>query len=176
VKNIIIESDTCGMWAKGIIVEKCDLNNKLPFPDNFFDVVFSNQVIEHLINIDCFIEEVYRILKSDGYAIISTENLSSWDNLLALFLGYQAFSQCISTKKHIGNKFSPQYKKDVEEIYFAHRTIFTYFGLLELFKTYGFIIEKVLTAGYSIFDKIDPIHSRYITVKVRKGDNNVSKK
>jgi len=35
--------------SKGIIVEKCDLNNKLPFPDNFFDVVFSNQVIEHLI-------------------------------------------------------------------------------------------------------------------------------
>jgi len=42
--------------------------------------------------------EVYRVCKKMGYIIISTENLSSFDNLFALFLGYQAFSQNLAKK------------------------------------------------------------------------------
>lgn len=45
---------------------------RLAFPDDSFDVVVSFQVIEHLNNADGFLEDIKRVLKKDGRAIIST--------------------------------------------------------------------------------------------------------
>jgi ubiquinone/menaquinone biosynthesis C-methylase UbiE len=45
------------------------------FPDNSFDTVVSFQVIEHIQNDAKFIEEIYRVLKKDGVALISTPNI-----------------------------------------------------------------------------------------------------
>ena len=41
-------------------------DEKLPFEDNSFDIVISNQVIEHVNNQDIHINEVCRVLKKDG--------------------------------------------------------------------------------------------------------------
>lgn len=41
----------------------------LPASDNTFDVVFSSNVLEHVINIDKVLSETYRVLKSGGIAI-----------------------------------------------------------------------------------------------------------
>ena len=154
---------------KGITVMKSDLNEVFPFADNFFEVVHANQVIEHLTNVDSFIREIYRVLKPDGHAIVSTENLSSIDNLLALFLGQQAFSQSISERKSVGNIFSPSYGVAIQEKHSAHKIIFTYFGLQQLLRSYNFDVEKVLTAGfYGFLARMDPIHARLIVVKARK--------
>ena len=175
-KNIygidIVEGALKKSKKRGIKVKKSDLNNKFPFDDNFFDVVHANQVIEHLINVDCFIDEIKRVLKPNGYCIISTENLSSIDNLLAMFLGQQAFSQHISEKYHLGNKFSPHHGEPMKFKFLVHRTIFSYFGLQDIFKHYGFRIDKVLASGFfplpNFLSKIDKIHSHFITVKLRK--------
>ncbi len=48
--------------------------NAMVFPDNSFDVVVSFQVIEHLHDAGKFLEEIRRVLKKDGRAIISTPN------------------------------------------------------------------------------------------------------
>lgn len=45
---------------------------KLPFPDNHFDIVISDQVIEHLENPQKAILESYRVLKKGGMAIHTT--------------------------------------------------------------------------------------------------------
>lgn len=52
--------------SKGIKTFCVDLNNKLPFEDNFFDIIHANQAIEHLNDTDKFITEIYRILKVGG--------------------------------------------------------------------------------------------------------------
>ena len=160
---------------KGIKVLKSDLNKKLPFKDKFFDVVHANQVIEHLTDVDLFAEEIYRILKPDGYAIISTENLSSWHNLFALFLGHQAFSQHISSKYHVGNSISPHYGEKFSLVSWTHNKIFTYKGLKEFFKAYKFRDNTILGAGHypslnlsTLFSRLDPIHTHFITIKARK--------
>lgn len=88
----IVEEYVRKAGEKGIRVIKADLNTKLPVESDFFDVVVSNQLIEHLIDTYVFVKEIYRILKYKGYAIISTENLSSWHNIYALLLGYRLFS------------------------------------------------------------------------------------
>ncbi len=45
----------------------CDLNEKLPFSNEEFDVIFCSEVIEHLPIIDTFLEECNRILIGGGY-------------------------------------------------------------------------------------------------------------
>ena len=41
----------------------------IPFPENSFDVVFTSNVLEHVIGIGVFIEEIARVLKPGGVAI-----------------------------------------------------------------------------------------------------------
>lgn len=48
-----------------------DMQN-LPYEDNTFDFVISDQVIEHINNPQKAIEESYRVLKKDGIAIHTT--------------------------------------------------------------------------------------------------------
>jgi SAM-dependent methyltransferase len=52
-------------------IKQADIeNNGLPYPDNYFDVVFSKSVIEHFHNPDIMVKEVFRCLKPGGLAII----------------------------------------------------------------------------------------------------------
>jgi 2-polyprenyl-3-methyl-5-hydroxy-6-metoxy-1,4-benzoquinol methylase len=46
----------------------------LPFPAGTFDVVISNQVIEHVEHYERYFEEAARVLRSRGYLLLSTEN------------------------------------------------------------------------------------------------------
>jgi SAM-dependent methyltransferase len=40
-----------------------------PYPDDFFDIIVSNQVLEHVTDHDFFFKESYRTLKDGGYAV-----------------------------------------------------------------------------------------------------------
>lgn len=156
-------------FKKNINVIKMNLDGNLLFPDCSFDVATSNQVLEHLFYPQQFIQGLYRILKKEGYALLSTENLSSWDNLISLFLGYTPFSMEFDRIK-IGNPFSPHNVQKRKE-YPSHVRIFSFQGLIDFLKFQGFTIEKVSASGYLPFNflaNIDPRHSRFITVKVRK--------
>ena len=44
-------------------------NDGIPYPDNFFDVVYSKSVIEHFHYPERLIKEMYRVLKPGGLAI-----------------------------------------------------------------------------------------------------------
>lgn len=160
--------------GRGMLTLRCDFETNLPFKQETVDVLVTNQVIEHLSNTDLFIENISRILKRNGYAIIATENISYWANIVVMILGYQAFSQNISDYFHIGNPFSglagEEFPEDMAG--HTHRRIFSIRGLPSLLEKYNFKIEAVLGAGFapfppwfSIFDKI---HARFIVIKARK--------
>ena len=158
---------------KGIRTIKSDLNSDFPLKDETVDIISSDQVIEHLTNVDNFMKEVYRVLKPEGYAVISTENLSAWHNVLAILLGKQAFAQHISSKWHLGNPFSPHYKKPMDSP-FPHVHIFTTQGLKDLSEIYGFKVEKMRGIGYfplflsRYLEVVDPIHAYFLAIKIRK--------
>ncbi|MDD5772186.1 MAG: class I SAM-dependent methyltransferase [bacterium] len=73
---------------KGIEAKICDLNkDPLPFGDKIFDLIFAGEVIEHLIDTDGFLKEIYRCLKPEGKLLLTTPNLVSFENRLRMFLG-----------------------------------------------------------------------------------------
>src|SRR3989338_10192071 len=50
----------------GLNVMKADLQKKFLFKNETFDIVFSGQVVEHLLDPDFFLDECYRVLKKNG--------------------------------------------------------------------------------------------------------------
>ena len=55
---------------------------KFPYPSNFFDIVGSYTVLEHVENPELFINEQLRVLKTGGYLIIACPNfLSVFNNV-----------------------------------------------------------------------------------------------
>ena len=58
---------------------------KLPFPDSTFDVVYSNGVIHHTPNTQVVVNEIHRVLKPGGKAIVmvyAENSLHYWRNLV----------------------------------------------------------------------------------------------
>lgn len=58
----------------GLDMEKGDVKGSaldLPFPDEHFETVFSSQVIEHVENPFLMLREATRVLKKDGYLILT---------------------------------------------------------------------------------------------------------
>lgn len=75
--------------ARGIDVQQYyfDGSEKLPYDDNFFDLVIAGEIIEHIFDTDFFLKEIRRILKTDGKLLISTPNIASFGRRLMLLLG-----------------------------------------------------------------------------------------
>jgi len=157
---------------KGIVAYPGDLNEKLPFEDESFDVIHANQIIEHLSNTDLFIRELHRVCRKRGYCIVSTPNLASLHNILYLLFGKQPPTVMLSDRivngKEVSQLEGPR-----------HRRIFTLTGLSELCAYHGFQVVEIRYAGYyplpvllaRVMCFIDKNHSAYITVKVRRFDS-----
>ena len=160
----------------GISITESNLNEKLPLKSNSFDVVHSNQVIEHLTDTDMFVSEIYRVLKPGGYAIVSTENLSSWHNVFALIFGFQPFSMSnYSSLGNVGNPFAlwnGKVTKNSKIKSWQHNRLFSYYGLKDIFEKHDFVTKKIITSGYyplsGLLAKIDPIHGHWICIKIIK--------
>ncbi len=164
---------------RGIKVCSTDLNAPLPFDSEMFDALISNQVIEHLHNTDTFVREVWRVLKPEGYAIVSTINLASWHNIITLILGFQPFSAWVSDEVTVGTLTSPRRGTKPAGAMLpaqAHLRLFTRGALKGLFEHHGFSVELVRGVGYYPFigsmarfmSRADGKHSVLLTMKVRK--------
>jgi ubiquinone/menaquinone biosynthesis C-methylase UbiE len=71
----------------------------LPFPDASFDVVYSNGVIHHTPNTQRVVDEIYRVLKPGGKAIVmvyAENSLHFWRNLVIV----------LGLKQHLLDTFS----------------------------------------------------------------------
>jgi len=90
---------------------------KLPFKDNFMDVVTGWEVVEHLENPYHAIREVHRVLVPGGYFIFSMPNAFHWSNKFYFlftgnFLRWNAKNDHRTIFTH--NVFEKTYKQDFE--------------------------------------------------------------
>ena len=66
------QSDTAMHLCPDATVKVGNLDSRLPFEDNFFDVVYSKSVIEHFYYPENLIQEAFRVLKPGGLIISMT--------------------------------------------------------------------------------------------------------
>lgn len=159
---------------KGIEVSICDLKDPLPFAGDRFDLIHTNQVIEHVPDIDRFASEAFRVLRKGGRMVLSTENGSSWHNIFAAAMGWQTFSltNLSSLQSGVGNPLAlHRGSKDFSSTW-THKVIFNYRGLIEFLELHGFRNIVVKGAGYyplpTAFAKLDPRHAHFITLSAQK--------
>jgi 2-polyprenyl-3-methyl-5-hydroxy-6-metoxy-1,4-benzoquinol methylase len=60
----------------GINSVRGDVENKLPYKDDYFDYVFAGEIIEHIIDTKSFMKELNRVIKIGGKLLITTPNLA----------------------------------------------------------------------------------------------------
>lgn len=72
-------------------------------PDNYFDLIVCNDVIEHMIDHDFFFENIKNKMKDDGKLLISIPNVRFINNLYNLILkkDWQYEDQGILDKTHL---------------------------------------------------------------------------
>lgn len=153
--NIIPDGmDPDGEWTI------CDIESGLPFVNNSFDLIFCGDVIEHTFDTDYFISEIYRILRSGGYLILTTPNLASLWNRIFLLLGYQPHTFGVSVKKSYGNPFLKW------DRFCGHTKVFTYKSMKEFLKDNDFEILKI--SGEFIHNPYDNLFKKTLRNMISK--------
>jgi SAM-dependent methyltransferase len=167
-----------------------DLNTYFPMMDDSFDVITSFNLLEHLIETQRYLSEVFRVLKPGGYAIINTPNLASWHNIAALIMGYQPFSgpniysmaesdfnliRTIHRRAHnLPLDIDINTSEDMER--YRHVVVVAYKSLISALLQTGFQIDESFGYGYypfppflaNFFSRFNPSHSAHIVIKARK--------
>ena len=128
------------LGAKGIKAHQIDIDEQaFPFSDNYFDVIYCGEIIEHLFNPDHLFQEVYRVLKLGGSCIVTTPNLAGWPNRFALLLGYQPFATSVSPIHEGAGKLIMK----GDEGQWGHIRVFTVRALVELARINKFKVTKM---------------------------------
>ncbi len=71
-------------WKRNVSATVMDLNLSLSYKNNTFDAVTCLDVIEHLLDPDSLIDEIYRVLRPDGQLVLTTPNIRNFRNLCTL--------------------------------------------------------------------------------------------
>ncbi len=162
-------------YARGIDVRQVDITERWPLDDRSVDVVHSNQVIEHIAETDHFMREIRRVLRPDGYAIVSTNNLASWHNVFALALGWQPLPCHVSDECVVGNPLALSETRYGEHIH-RHLRICTSRGLAGLAEAHGLVVERAVGSGYypsgvhlsRFLARLDGRHAAYLVQRYRR--------
>ncbi|NLZ53194.1 MAG: class I SAM-dependent methyltransferase [Thermoanaerobacteraceae bacterium] len=115
--------------SKGMCTHILDLNNieQLPFEDQSVHVVIATDILEHLFDPSKVLIEVHRVLKDEGFAILSVPNHFFWKMRIRILLGKDIIL--------------PFHKKAKQWDYF-HIRFFTSKGFEELLFNSGFQISE----------------------------------
>ncbi len=165
---------------RGVKAMVCDLEcGKLPYKDSFFDAIFCGDVLEHIFDTESLLAEMNRVLKPDGFLILSIPNIAAWYNRILLPFGYLPAWIESGSKTSIGTPFI--------SIIMGHVKAFTKNSITKLLKIHGFHIEslrgspvycpnndsghleKIWNRADSFFSRI-PQLSSLIIIKARKNN------
>jgi 2-polyprenyl-3-methyl-5-hydroxy-6-metoxy-1,4-benzoquinol methylase len=121
-----------------------NLEQPLPYSDERFDVVLSSQVLEHLYDPFSHLREIWRVLRADGYAIISLPNLSSLQYRLMLLFGFMPTTLAVGLYRYESGtlQVAPQ-----DSRFERHISCFTCREFSKLLKSAKFDIVRARTSA-----------------------------
>jgi len=121
-----------------------DDSRPYPVESGQFDAVVALATIEHLINLEYFLDEINRILQKDGRLYLSAPNYSGLSYLLPFLLTGKTFHDPVSA--------------DERYEFYAHVRYFTYRSLVDVVHQHGFVAEEV-------YLPVPDSSSRYLSLK-----------
>lgn len=137
---------------KGVIARVADLSVKMPFENNFFDLVVADEILEHVHNPDTFIQECQRVLKKNGLLLLCTPNLTFWLNrFLFLFGIYPLFLEA-STQRKVGMSIFSHFVFSKQPV--GHVHVFNKHAIIEFLSMHEFSLENIL--GKPLFFESKP--------------------
>ena len=174
----------------------CDVL-ELPFDDNSFDVICSNELIEHLPDAETALKEMERVVRKDGVVVLSGPNLCSpltsifdWTRLMCGKPGRPVWGE---TKQQAWRHFKRNCRLYIKKRFFTKTPDFIYrdpdlqadaiggdadsvyyanpIDLTQFFKMNGFsIVKKAVGFGVKgrVVAKLFPNLSPYIAMVVQK--------
>jgi SAM-dependent methyltransferase len=117
---------------------------RLPFADASFDLVVSDDVVEHLVDTDEYAREIHRVLRPDGLLLLTTPNLAAWFNRLALLAGYQPAFTEVSFERVFGRPGN-----DIV----GHLRLFTSRSIEQFLEHHGFSVIETRGARFDALPK-----------------------
>lgn len=123
---------------------------KLPFKDNVFDTIVSIEVLEHLERPPTFVDETYRILKSDGAFFLTTRFIHE-------IHGEDYFRYTELSLRALFKKFKIANVEDEGSVF----SVLLWF--IEAIFPYSYL-KKILSLFYPLTEKIDHHGPKRITL------------
>lgn len=131
----------------------------LPFPDDHFDIVYSNGVLHHTPRTEQAIGEVYRVLNPGGRAVImlyARDSFLYWVNLF--FLKGVLFGNILSSRNWLGE--TTEWMSDEKQnVYNPETKVYSTGDIARLFAKFNSV--KVRKNSFT-FDQI-PMLGRYLS-------------
>ncbi|MBN1913378.1 MAG: class I SAM-dependent methyltransferase [Candidatus Omnitrophica bacterium] len=88
---------------KGVVCIQADASLAIPFKTGVFDCVVAAELIEHIFDLDTFMDEIKRVLKKGGSLVISTPNLASLGRRFYLLAGKNPLIEIESARDSVGH-------------------------------------------------------------------------
>lgn len=85
---------------RGLDIKKVDITKGLPYANETFDVICCGQVLEHMLDPLPIVKEMYRVLKKEGYIVITVPNINMFRNLFLILLGKPLSYSCTFDGPH----------------------------------------------------------------------------
>jgi SAM-dependent methyltransferase len=101
-----------------------------------FDLIVCGEVIEHMADVDAFIEKLKGMLDKDGYLLLTIPNLSSLFNKISILFGWQPRG-INPSRKILLNPFT---KYDYN---WGHVSMFTFYAMKKFLMENGFDMLKI---------------------------------
>lgn len=126
--------------------ECCDVLD-LSYQDNSFDVVVSFETLEHLLEHDELLSEFQRVLKPDGYLIISTPDKAQYSDMAGF-----------NNEFHVKELYRHEYKELLDRFFPFQQ----WFGQkLSFFSTIWNLDKSILSASISTYNETDEIVEKH---------------
>ena len=109
-----------------------NVEDVFPIEENYFDIVVAKDIIEHLNNPENTMNEIHRVLKKNGYLVISVPNHFYFSMRLRILTGSNLIW------KTIGHDHTKLFR----EWNYMHRIFFTWKGFKEFIQSTHFRITK----------------------------------
>ena len=129
------------------VIKNGNIQEKIPFEDNFFDFVFCTETLEHLRKPDHCLQEITRVLKKTGFIVITVPNGTG-------FWPFLYFDSLIPTKELRTRLLPYEHPLNTDQ---PVDTCYMYEEIIELIRRNGLLIEKIEGQRYLRYLQMLPL-------------------